>query len=283
MDLYIEKDNLSIRMSSLGILVKDIQVSNAVVESNRKKINGKNGNLFLGATYTEKKISVVGNYYATNELEDELMKDRINGLFIDTVPYHITKMYSSNGSLYEFERPGEKKGFDLLSVEDQRLYHYRYKVLHEGEINYEFKGFSEAGLLYEVSFSFITVDIPFGVTVPQDDDLTGSMVIQYKGSAPCSQLEWPFSIQVIPTEDHVASCYFKIGNRTVSYVDPSNQLKKGDILLFNGVSTTLNQVNVNDKTNYNYFVLEPNPTGFISYHCDVPSEITLVNKVEFYK
>ncbi|MFQ8676307.1 MAG: hypothetical protein ACLR95_08355 [Enterococcus avium] len=55
MDLYIEKDGLKTRMSSLGVLVQDIQVSNAVVESNRKRINGKNGNLFMGATHTEKK------------------------------------------------------------------------------------------------------------------------------------------------------------------------------------------------------------------------------------
>lgn len=283
MDLYIEKDNLSIRMSSLGILVKDIKVSNVNLESTKKKINGKNGNLFLGATYTEKKISVIGNYYVGNELEDELMQDRINGLFVDTVPYYVTRMYSVNNNLYNFERPGEKKSFDLFRAEDQRLYHYRYKVLLDGEINYEFKGLSAAGLLYEVSFSFVTADIPFGITVPKDDNLTGKVKISYQGTAPCSQLEWPFSIQMIPTEDHIASCYFRIGNRTVSYVDPSNRLKKGDVLLFNGVSTTLNQLNVNDKTNYNYFVLEPNLDGYISYHCDVPSEITLLNKVEFYK
>ncbi len=99
MDLYIEKDNLSIRMSSLGILVKDIKVSNVNLESTKKKINGKNGNLFLGATYTEKKISVIGNYYVGNELEDELMQDRINGLFVDTVPYYVTRMYSVNNNL----------------------------------------------------------------------------------------------------------------------------------------------------------------------------------------
>ncbi|EPH98192.1 hypothetical protein D920_01750 [Enterococcus faecalis 13-SD-W-01] len=283
MDLYIEKDNLKTRMSSLGILIKDIQVSNVNLESNRKKINGKNGNLFLGATYTEKKITVVGNYYAENELEDDLIQDRINGLLVDTTPYYITKMYSVNSNLYNFERPGEKKGFDLFKSEDQRLYHYRYKVLLDGEISYDFQGLSGAGLLYEVSFSFITADIPFGISVPQDDDLTGSVVIQYKGTAPCSQLEWPFSIKVVAAQDHMASCYFRIGDRTVSYVDSSKQLKKGDVLMFNGVSTTLNDVNVNDKTNYNYFVLEPNPTGFISYHCDMPSLITLVNKVEFYK
>ncbi|PEH49298.1 phage tail domain-containing protein [Enterococcus faecium] len=281
MDLFIEKDNISTRMSSLGILVKDIKVTNATIESNRKKIKGKNGNLFSGATYTDKQISVVGNYYVSNELQDEMMKDRLNGLFADAKPYYITKMYSSE-NIYKYERPGESTGFDLLNKENQRLYHYRYKVILDGEISYDFQGFSERGLLYEVSFSFVTADIPFGITVPTNDDLTGKTIIEYKGTAPCSQLEWPFSIQVRLAKDHMASCYFYIGDYTVSYVDSTNTFKKGDILMFNGVSTTLNGVNVNDKTNYSYFVLEPTPKGYIDYHTDVPCYITLVNKVEFY-
>ncbi|MGO3608287.1 MAG: phage tail domain-containing protein [Enterococcus sp.] len=282
MDLYIEKENQTVRMSSLGILVQDIKVSNATLELNRKKINGKNGNLFFGASHTEKKITVIGKYHVQNLLQDELMKDQLNGFFADTKPYYITKMYN-NDNLYDYERPGESSGFDLIQADKQRKYRYRYNVLLEGEIDYSFQGFSDAGLLYEVTFTFTTADIPFGVTVPENIDLTGKDRILYQGTAPCSQLEWPFSLKIELTQSYTGSCSFTIGKRTILYSDSSRTLNAGDILMFNGVSTTLNEVNVNDKTNYNYFVLEPDLRGYIDYSYNVPSKATLLNLVEFYR
>ena len=217
MDLYIEKDDLKTRMSSLGVLVQDVKVSNAVVESNRKRINGKNGNLFMGATHTEKKISVVGKYYVSDELQDELMKDRLNGIFADTEPYFITRMYST-GTLYDFERPGQKRGFDLFKPDRQRKYHYRYKVLLDGEIDYIFQGFSEAGLLYEISFTLVTAYVPFGMTEPETIELSGKGgFIEYKGSAPCSQLEWPWVVEVTSNSSPGIALNVTIGNRTLRY------------------------------------------------------------------
>ncbi|HFZ4647362.1 TPA: phage tail protein, partial [Enterococcus faecalis] len=81
MDLKIEKENLSTRMSSLGVLVIDINSTNSIVEINTKKIDGTNRSLFLGATHSEKKITVSGYYYVENELQDEYMKDKLNGTF----------------------------------------------------------------------------------------------------------------------------------------------------------------------------------------------------------
>nr|DAM28504.1 MAG TPA: distal tail protein [Caudoviricetes sp.] len=283
MDLYIEKDGLKTRMSSLGVLVQDIQVSNAAVESNRKRINGKNGNLFMGATHTEKKISVVGKYYVSDELQDELMKDRLNGIFADTEPYFITRMYNT-GTIYEFERPGQKLGFDLLKPDKQRKYHYRYKVLLDGEIDYSFQGFSDAGLLYEISFTLVTADVPFGMTEPGTIELSGEGgFIEYKGTAPCSQLEWPWAVQVIANSSPGTKFTVTIGDRTLSY-EGKKSIVSGDIFLLEGSSFTLNGLNINDQTNLEYFVLEPSERGFISYSTSMNSaSIQLLNKVDFYR
>lgn len=284
MDLYIEKDDLKTRMSSLGVLVQDIKVSNAAVESNRKRINGKNGNLFMGATLTEKKISVVGKYYVSNELQDELMKDRLNGVFADTEPYFITRMYNT-GTLYDFERPGQKSGLDLFKSESQRKYHYRYKVLLDGEIDYSFMGYSSRGLLYEVSFTFVTVDIPFGVTIPKTLELpVKSGFIEYKGTAPCSQLEWPWSLQIKVNQPQGNTFSFTLGERRFVYKSSDRLISSGDEFSLEGTSFTLNGLNVNDKTNLEYFVLSPTERGFIPYSTTLTnSSIKLINKVDFYR
>lgn len=283
MDLYIEKDDLKTRMSSLGVLVQDVKVSNAVVESNRKRINGKNGNLFMGATHTEKKISVVGKYYVSDELQDELMKDRLNGIFADTEPYFITRMYST-GTLYDFERPGQKRGFDLFKPDRQRKYHYRYKVLLDGEIDYIFQGFSEAGLLYEISFTLVTADVPFGMTEPETIELSGKGgFIEYKGSAPCSQLEWPWVVEVTSNSSPGIALNVTIGNRTLRY-EGNKSITPGDVFLLEGSSFTLNGLNINDQTNVEYFILEPSEQGFIPYSTSmISASIRLLNKVDFYR
>lgn len=283
MDLYIEKRNLNTRMSSLGVLVQDIKVSNAVVELNRKRINGKNGNLFMGATHTEKKISVVGKYYAADELQDELMKDRLNGILADTEPYYITRMYNT-GSLYEFESPGENKGFDLFRSDKQRAYHYRYKVLLDGEIDYTFQGFSEAGLLYEISFTLVTADIPFGMTEPGMIDLPEQKgFIEYKGTAPCSQLEWPWALQIKANVSSGTSLTVTIGNRIFQY-EGEKTIMPGDFFLLGGSSFTLNGLNINDQTNAEYFVLEPSEQGLVPYSMSIiDASVQLINKVDFYR
>ena len=283
MDLYIEKDELKTRMSSLGVLVQDIKVSNAVVESNRKRISGKNGNLFMGATLTEKKISVVGKYYVPDELQDELMKDRLNGVFADTEPYFITRMYNT-GTLYDFERPGQKSGFDLFKPESQRKYHYRYKVLLDGEIDYSFMGYSSRGLLYEVSFTFVTADVPFGVTIPKTLELPAkSGFIEYKGTAPCSQLEWPWTVELTAKASSGNTFTFTIGKKVFRYTG-SKTIVSGDVFRLEGSAFTLNSLNINEKTNLEYFVLEPNQEGFLPYNTSMSNaSIQLLNKVDFYR
>lgn len=283
MDLLIEKENIKIRMSSLGIFVKDINASNTSLELTRKKINGRNGNLFQGASYTEKKITVVGNYYVANELEDELMKDKLNGLFIDPIPYYITRMYSTN-TQYGFELPGEKIGFDLFSVEEQRPYHYRYRVLSDGDINYDFKGYSNKGLLYEVSFSFITADIPFGITVPQDINLANQNYIPYSGTVPCSQLEWPWVLKIKVKSSSGMTLSVTVGDLTFEY-NGTKTIEAGDVFLLEGTSFTLNGLNINDLTNIQYFILKPTETNLIPFSISLDAsdiEVEILNKVDFY-
>ncbi|MGF1918965.1 phage tail domain-containing protein [Enterococcus faecalis] len=283
MDLKIEKDTMSTRMSSLGIMIKDIESTNATIEIEKKSIRSTNRSLFLGANHSEKKITVIGYYYAENELQDELMKDKLNGLFGDTSPYYITKMYSSQ-SFYDFELPGESKNLDLIRIEKQRQYHYRYKVLLDGTIDYDFQGKSSLGLLTRIKLTFVTVELPFGLTIPRDIKLTDAKTIEYGGTVACSQLEWPWKIEISIQKNLGKSFSITIGERQFIYAG-KKQMAPGDKFLLEGTSFTLNDLNINDLTNVEYFILKPTDVGYVSFSTSFKAseaEIRLLNIVELY-
>ena len=74
----------------------------------------------------------------------------------------------------------------------------------------------------------------------------------------------------------------KVGDRTFIYhaVTP---LASGDVLLLKGIETTLNALNVNDKTNYEHFILKPNASKKIALTTNFKGTIQLLNFVELYK
>lgn len=281
MDYLIETNTEKIRLSSLGILVTDYKENGIETEVNQNSISGRNGYVLTKGKFTKKEITVTGIYYKKNQYEDDRMRDRLNGLFSILDPFYITKMYPAESDLYNYENPGETAKFDLLNVK-HFPYFYRHKVLLSEPISFEFQGMSKLGILTKCTFNFKTAESPFGMTIPLDENLTGKNTIAYKGTAPCSQLEWPFQIKIEVTADWGNILNFTIGKRTLTYKG-DNKLKKGDIISLNGFSNTLNGININDKTNCEYFILEPNFKEVIDYHCDIASNIYILNKIEFYK
>ncbi len=279
MDLFVENERKRVALSSLGIQVKDYEETNAAIEMNQATLKNKNGKLFYGATYTEKRIKISCNYYVEDEYEYEKKKDQLNSILASTTPFYITKMVATS-NLYDFERPGERIDFDLLNIH-HRMYHYRHRVMLEGEIEYEFLGKSKRGLLTECSLSFVTADIPFGITIPCEEDVTNKETISYRGTAACGQLEWPWKIQLEITENSGNLLEFILDDQVFVY-EGTKKLVTGDRLLLSGTSFTLNGLNINDQTNCVDFILKPSMEQSISYNCSVPSRVSLLNKVEFY-
>lgn len=279
MDALITKDGVETKLSSIGILVTDFSDSSPAVKVNRREVNNRSGFIFNGAVYQAKSIALSGTFAVANAYELEEKKDLINGLISNDEPFYITKMLPTQIDLYGFELPGERSALDLLSI-PHRAYKYRYKVIMQNEIDYAFIGKSAAGLLNRISVTLETAELPFGETVPINETVTTA--ITYNGTAKCSQLEWPWEMKLTANATQSGTISVKVGNRqfTVNVITP---LKSGDILLLKGVETTLNGVNINDRTNYQHFVLEPSSTKKIALATNFKGTIQLLNKVELYK
>ena len=277
MDLLIEKEDRRFTLSSLGLFVRDVDIAAPKIENNRKSIRGKNGKLNFGSVYSEKVIKVVCSYYVDSEYDSECMKDKINGTFADLKPFYITQMYSNKG-LYTYERPGADSSTKDV---DNRPHRYRFGVILNDKIDFSFKGFSSAGLLFHVTLQLITDEIPFGQTLPVDDVITGKNYIIYKGTAACSQLEHPWYLELISDKVQGPSFSLKIGEQELKYESDKN-IQTGDIFHLKGVSFSKNELNINDQTNAQYFKLTPTIEQKIPFSSTFSGAITIKNKIEFY-
>ena len=279
MDALITKGGVETKLSSIGLLVTDFQDSSPSITTNKREITNRSGYVFSGAVHKEKRIAVSGTFVVPNAYALEEKKDQINGLISNDEPFYITKLVPTTG-LYNFELPGQKTSdLDLLTIPHQ-AYKYRYKIIVENEISYTFIGFSAAGLRMNFSFEGRTAGLPFGETIPKS--VIVSTAIDYAGTAKCSQLEWPWILKLTTEQSQAGSFSLKVGDRTFIY-QTQTALKTGDVLLLKGIETTLNGLNVNDKTNYEHFILEPTSTNKIGVQTNFKGTIQLLNFVELYK
>ena len=279
MDALITKDGVETKLSSLGILVTDFQDSSPSVSANKREIKNRSGYIFAGAVHKEKKITISGLFLVNSAYDLEEKKDELNGLISNDEPFYITKMLPTSNSLYEYQTPGTSSNIDLLDIPHQ-AYKYRYEVNSESEIAYTFVGKTDAGLLMRFTVDLTTAELPFGETIPKS--LTVTTSIDYAGTAKCSQLEWPWVVKLTSNATQSGDISVKVDDRIFIYhaVTP---LASGDILLLKGVETTLNGANVNDKTNYEHFILAPKPTKKITVTTNFKGTIQLLNFVELYK
>lgn len=279
MDALITKDGVETKLSSIGLLVTDFQDSSPSITTNKREVTNRSGYIFSGAVHKEKRIVISGTFVVQSAYELEEKKDQINGLISNDEPFYITKLFPTAG-LYDFELPGQKTSdLNLLAIPHQ-AYKYRYKIIVENEISYTFVGLSAAGLRMKFSFEGRTAELPFGETIPRS--VTVSSTIDYAGTAKCSQLEWPWIMKLTSNAIQNGDVTVKVGDRTFIYhvVTP---MASGDVLMIKGIETTLNSLNVNDKTNYEHFILTPSASGKIALTTNFKGSIQLLNFVELYK
>ena len=279
MDVQIEKDGAKVRLSSIGLLVTDFKDSSPALKVNQREINNRAGKVFNGAVHSEKSIQITGKFQVDSAYKLEEKKDEVNGLISNDEPFYVTKMLPA-GELYDFELPGQKTEFDLLKVPHD-AYKYRYKVIGENEIEYEFLGKSQAGLLMAFTIELKTAELPFGETVPIVNEPVVD-VISYKGTANCSQLEWPWTLKLTSSANQSGKFYVTVGKRRFESHSPT-PIVPGDIFLLKGFETLKNQSNFNDSTNYEHFILNPSFNGKISVYTDFVGRMEILNKVELYK
>lgn len=280
-DLLITKNNENITLSDLGVFVQDVEYSPVQMVPNQRVVQGRSGVLHAGGRYASKSIRTTGKIQASGLFKYQNLIDYINGILIDTEPYYITQLLPIENSLYTYENPGESNGdLDLLNIPHSK-YDYRFKVISESGINTTFLGKSDAGLLFRFTIDFITAELPFGETVPRNIELK-SNAFKYNGTAPNSQLEYPWELRLTADKAQSGNFMVEIDGRTFTY-DSDIEIQAGDVFKLNGIETLKNGQNVTHYTNYEYFVLTPTFKGLNTFETDFEGTIEIIDYVELYK
>lgn len=271
MDALIDKGNNNLTYASeLNLLVKDIKVSNATLEQNNQSIKGSSRSIDNGATYSNKSIVIEAWGYSKNEYDFSIHRDLIYSVFADRNPFYISEVYSLIEA--EFQRPGESEGYSLLDLSKGGFnYRQRYKVRLDGDISYSFEGKNGKGMIASVEIPLITVELPFGESEARDTTVKADGKVNYEGSTDCNQLESPFVLRATALKAGT-DCNFTIQDRTLTY---KGNYSVNDVFNFAGSYNTLNEVNINDKTNYQYFIFNPSVTKFNRVYCSKPTDFKL--------
>ena len=279
MDLLITKGTTSVKLSDYGFYNIDIDDSAPEISLDKRSVSGRNGTVFGGATFTDKKIKATGRVSVATIQDFMAKKDDINGLLLDDEPFYITKMYPNNADFYNYQTPGQTTGDLDLIGQGHTAWHYRWKVT-ASEPAFSFVGNSGQSLKYDFSVVFTTAEMPYGETKAKDITLSGGN-FTYAGTAKLSQLEVPFVVELTSTGGQ-SNFYLEIGKRRFEYTQSGN-INSGDVFKITGIGTTKNLVNVNAKTNYGYFVIEPTPTKTVTYKTNFNGAIKILGFKELYK
>lgn len=285
MDLLIEKDGQVRKLSDLGLYNITVDDSSPAVDISTRTVKGRNGRIFDGLTYTEKTIEVKARL-TVSTMEDFFdKKDELNRYVLGDDGFYITKMRPTRDYLYGFELAGQTTGeLDLRTI-PHRVWKYRYKVVNNGSVEYEFIGKSSAGLKYNVSFGFVTAELPYGETIPKNITLLAD-TFDYEGTATLSQLEVPFIVE-LTANDQQTNFFLIIDGRRFTYQHAETPIRSGQKLLLRGIETVLadgtNETNVNNRTNFEYFVIRPKINGKISWLTNFRGTIKIIGFKELYK
>lgn len=285
MDLLIEKDGQIRRLSDLGLYNITVDDSSPAVDISTRTVKGRNGRIFDGLTYTEKTIEVKARLTVPTMEDFFDKKDELNRYVLGDDGFYITKMRPTQDHFYGFELPGKTTGELNLRTIPHRVWKYRYKVVNNGSVEYEFIGKSSAGLKYNVSFGFVTAELPYGETIPKNITLSAD-TFDYEGTAILSQLEVPFIVE-LTANDQQTNFFLIIDGRRFTYQHAETPIRSGQKLLLRGIETVLadgtNETNVNNRTNFEYFVIRPKINGKISWLTNFRGTIKIIGFKELYK
>lgn len=285
MDLLIEKDGQARRLSELGLYNITVDDSSPAVDISTRTVKGRNGRIFDGLTYTEKTIEVKARLTIQTMEAFFDKKDELNRYVLGDDGFYITKMHPERDDLYEFELAGQTTGELNLRTIPHRAWKYRYKVVNNGSVEYEFIGKSSAGLKYNVSFGFVTSELPYGETVPKDITLSTN-AFDYAGTATLSQLEVPFVVELTANAQQT-NFFLEIDGRRFTYNHAQTPIQSGDKLKIKGIETQLftgsTGENVNNRTNFEFFVIKPKANKKIPWSSNFKGTIKIIGFKELYK
>ena len=275
MDLLITKlDGKSTSLSSIGLQVIDIKETSPSIERIAKNFDGRNGSLDYGGRHVSKKLMVSAMYSAIGMSEDDKKENLINSLTSQIEPFYITKFFN-DGSMYNFERPGEVTG-DLKFANGNEDYK-RYKVYRSDTNSPDFKGKIGEKLISTIDLEFTTVGLPYGESKPRSQALASGQSIVYNGNVACSQLEQSFYFVVTAKEASANGFTLTVDDQSLIVTSP---VVVGDVYTLSGMNNTRGSQNINNKTNAGYFVLRPNAANKVV--CSINADIQIKKLCDLY-
>ncbi|MBU7455838.1 phage tail domain-containing protein [Leuconostoc fallax] len=276
MDLIVNNDYLTEKLSDKGILTTKFDESIPSVNSKPLSFSGRNGKIDFGADYYEKKIFYEGYFYAHGQQDYENLRNWLYQLMASGQAFYITPLFDSD-DMYAFERPGEKYGDAFTKRSMQVTSKKRFYVRLDETFNPEFVGNINGRLLYKVSIEFVTAELPFGETSEKDYVVINNL-IPYEGTISCSQLEVPFYIEIV-TKQSANGIQLTIGDHKWTY---TGAVSTNDNFRLGGVYNTKNGISVNDDTNYQFFILKPSANKKVSVNCSINATITIKKYKELF-
>lgn len=260
MDILITSsdEKLETNLSGLGLEVFNVEISPPSLEMDYRKVSGRSGRISHGGRYEAKKIKVSGWYTVADQKANRKLLERLYGLLIDKDGYYLTEMMAVSDA-YSFEVAGQTTGEIDFSKRHHEPCDYRYHVVCVDGIETDFKGKSAIGLTFSFQLKFETDRLPFGETKPVDLDVIRS--VDYKGTAPLSQLEVPWVLELTSTTSQKGDFYVRIGNHRFEHKSLT-AINSGDVFKISAMETWAlhqgaNYENVTQWTNYEYFELLP--------------------------
>lgn len=283
MDILITSsdEKREITLSGLGLEVFNVEISPPSLEMDYRKVSGRSGRISHGGRYEAKKIKVSGWYTVADQKANRKLLERLYGLLIDKDGYYLTEMMAVSDA-YSFEVAGQTTGEIDFSKRHHEPCDYRYHVVCVDGIETDFKGKSAKGLTFSFQLKFETDRLPFGETKPVDLDVSRS--VDYKGTAPLSQLEVPWVLELISTTSQKGDFYVRIGNHRFEHKSLT-PISGGDIFKVSALETWVlhgggSYENVTQWTNYEYFVLT---SGINRIETNFSGAFKILNYQELFK
>src|SRR5699024_8859569 len=157
-----------IKLSDLGIIVKDFVVSSVEFTDNHEEIGGVAGGVDNGVSIGRRSISVPIVFKSVDLLDYPLLRDKLFDIFYPSGYLYIQELRRPKNLAYKFVDFGQKAEYED-GTDNVLVGGKRYKVRIADSFNFEqFKTYGKAEL------NFVTVGLPFAESIYTTKELNNT-------------------------------------------------------------------------------------------------------------
>ena len=157
--MIVERDGKKVKLSDLGVIVKDFIVSSVEFEEHHEDIEGMAGGVDNGVSIGRRSISVPITFKSQDLLDFPLLRDELFDLFHPSGFIYVQEMRRPKNLAYDFVDFGQKPKYED-GTENVLVGGKRYKVRIASPFDFEqFKTYGSTVL------EFKTVGLPYSESV----------------------------------------------------------------------------------------------------------------------